>query len=120
MNIEKRKHTRYCPEGLTANITINPPPPSKKIILDGIIVNMSYTGIKIKLNTPIDTDLPDSEIIINLTLPESGVPVAINGIIKHFDNNSELGMQYTEDNPDCSVDKLIFECIKKTRDSVKT
>ena len=81
---------------LAANITIEPIPPADEIILEGIVVDMSYTGIKIKLNKPLRGDIPVSDILIKLTLPESGVQVSIHGIIKHLNTGSECGLQYSE------------------------
>ena len=112
MDKDKRKHPRFSPNGLAANITIAPPPPKKELILEGTIIDMSYTGIKIKLNTAITTDLSESEIKINLTMPESGVPVSIHGIIKHLNNESECGLHYSEQHAEDEVDDLMFECIK--------
>ncbi|MCF6252904.1 MAG: PilZ domain-containing protein [Methylococcaceae bacterium] len=112
MDTDKRRHPRFSPKGLTANITIFPPPPDQKIILKGTIVDMSYTGIKIKLNTAIKNKLPESEITITLTMPESGVPITIRGIIKHINTDSECGLQYSEKYSEHEVDDLMFECIK--------
>jgi len=112
MDSDNRKHPRFSPNGLVANITIDPPPPDEEITVEGTIVDMSYTGIKIKLNTPINGDVPVSEIQINLTMPESGVPVTIHGMIKHLNDKSECGMEYSENHPEHTVDDLMFECIK--------
>ncbi len=112
MDTDKRRHPRFSPNGLTANITILPPPPDQKIILKGTIVDMSYTGIKIKLNTAIKNKLPESEITITLTMPESGVPITIRGIIKHINTDSECGLQYSEKHSEHEMDDLMFECIK--------
>lgn len=112
MDTDNRRHPRFSPNGLIANITIDPPPPADEIILEGIVVDMSYTGIRIKLNTPISDDMPVSEIMIKLTLPESGVPVSIHGIIKHLNAEAECGLQYSEKHPEHEIDDLMFECIK--------
>ena len=119
MDSENRKHPRFSPNGLAANITIDPPPPDEEIIVDGTIIDMSYTGIKIKLNTPINGDVPVSEIRINLTMPESGVPVTIHGIIKHLNGESECGMEYSMNHPEHKVDDLMFECIKIAEDHIQ-
>jgi hypothetical protein len=119
MDIDNRRHPRFSPNGLVANITIEPPLPADKIILEGIVVDMSYTGIKIKLNTPISDDIPVSEILIKLTLPKSGIQVSIHGIIKHVDAGLEYGLQYSEKYPEHEVDDLMFECIKVARGHVQ-
>jgi len=112
MDTDNRKHPRFCPKGLTANISIESLPPKDKIILEGTIIDMSYTGIKIKLNTPFKESLQKSIILINLTLPESGVPITIRGTIKHLNNDSECGLQYAKTHTENDVDDLMFECIK--------
>ncbi len=117
METDKRKHPRFCPENLLANITLAPKAPEKKISINGTVVDMSYTGIKIKLNSPLSTDLKEAEITINLTLPESDIPVSIKGIIKHLNTESEYGLQYSENCSDNEIDNLMFECIKKTGDT---
>ncbi len=112
MDKENRNHPRVFPKGLTANISIEPPPPKDKISLEGTIIDISYTGIKIKLNTPFKECLQKSIILINLTLPESGVPITIRGTIKHLNNDSECGLQYANTHTENDVDDLMFECIK--------
>jgi len=114
---DNRKHPRFCPNGLAASISIEPPPPDEKLTFDGTVVNISYTGIKIKLSAPLNIDIPDSLLHISLTLPESGVPVTIRGTIKHLNNNSECGLQYTGKDLEHTVDDLMFECIKISDDT---
>jgi len=116
MDNENRNHPRFRPNGLNANISIDPPPPDEEIVLEGKIVDMSYTGIKIKLTKPIDNNLPTSEIKINLTMPESGVPVSIHGIIKHINEKDECGLEYSKKHQEQDVDDLMFECIKVAND----
>jgi len=120
MEKDQRIHPRFCPNDLLAKITIAPEPPQKKINFEGTVVDMSYTGIKIKLNTPINTDITEAEIIIKLTMPESGIPVSITGNIKHLNNESEYGLQYSEKCSEQDIDNLMFECIKKVDNSGKT
>ena len=112
MNQENRKYPRFCPNDLTASISIEPPPPGEKLTLEGTVINMSHAGIKIKLNTPVDIDIQKSALLINLTLPESGVPVTIRGMIRHLNNDSEYGFEYSERFQKSEADKLMFECIK--------
>lgn len=116
METENRTHPRFCPKGLTATISLEPPAPAEKIELEGIVVDMSYTGIKIKLSSPLSHDMPLSEIQINLTLPESGIPLVIHGVIKHLSESSECGLEYSEKHPEHEVDDLMFECIKISED----
>ncbi len=112
METEKRIHPRFSPNGLNATISIVPAAPNKELILEGTIIDMSYSGIKIKLNTPINSDLSESEIKISFIIPESGIPVSIHGVIKHFNEHSECGLQYSAQHTENKIDDVMFECIK--------
>jgi hypothetical protein len=114
METEKRIHPRFCPNGLNATITLVPPAPNKELILEGTIIDMSYSGIKIKLKSPINSDLSESEIKINFIIPESGLPVSIHGVIKHLNDHSECGLQYSAQHTENKIDDVMFECIKLT------
>lgn len=119
MDEEHRKYPRFCPIGLTASISIEPPLPKERFTLKGIILDMSYTGIKIKLDSPITKDIQKSMIAISLMLPESGIPVTIRGIIKYLNNSSECGFEYVKEHLDDEIDDLMFECIKRAEASVQ-
>ncbi len=119
MESENRRHPRFCPNDLEANITIVPPAPAEEICFEGTIVDMSYTGIKIKLRNPMNTAISEGEIKIEFTVPESGLPVSIHGMIKHLKENSELGLQYSEHHPENIVDDLMFECIKISDENIQ-
>ena len=114
MLIDKRKHARIKPKNLTATITIFTPDPKEEIHLEGDVLDMSASGIKIKLFSPMPDDIPESKISINVKMPKSGLPVVIKGVIKRLDNQSECGIQYFKDHPEEVVDNLLFECIKTT------
>ncbi|MDO7083291.1 PilZ domain-containing protein [Pseudocolwellia sp. AS88] len=112
MNADKRKHERIKPQSLTANITIFAPSNDSEIHLEGLVLDMSTAGIKIKLFSAMPENIPKSKIRINLLMPKSGLPLTIKGVIKRLDNNSECGIQYYKDNPNKEIDNLLFECIK--------
>ncbi|CAG7857490.1 hypothetical protein MCAMS1_02330 [biofilm metagenome] len=106
--IERRLHPRVYPQGLRAKIFLETA--SDPINLEGDVLDISLTGIKIKLDKPSE-DL-DGKIKIALSLPDTGIPLTITGILKHQANASELGLHYV-DNPDVdSLDRLLFECTK--------
>ncbi|MFT6898782.1 MAG: hypothetical protein ACJA13_003209 [Paraglaciecola sp.] len=115
--IEKRKHVRFEPTGLLAIITIYPPFPHEKILLQGVVLDMSGSGIRIKLFSAMPTDIPESKMEINLTLPKSAFPIAIKGVIRHVNPQSEIGFKFADDNEKQEVDDLLFECIKMTTPS---
>ncbi len=112
MESDKRTHKRFNPEGLAAHIIIDPPPPDEEIIIDGQIVDMSYSGIKIKLKEPLAPGVEEAELRISIVLPQSGVPISIHGMIKHVQDQHECGLQYAEKHSEQELDDLLFECVK--------
>lgn len=112
MEAEKRNHRRFNPEGLSAHIIIDPPPPAEEIIIDGQVVDMSYSGIKIKLKEPLSRGIEEAELRISIMLPESGVSVSIHGMIKHIQDQHQCGLQYAQKHSEDELDNLMFECIK--------
>ncbi|MGR8930909.1 MAG: PilZ domain-containing protein [Gammaproteobacteria bacterium] len=112
MEAEKRSHQRFSPIGLTAHIIIDPPPPEKEIVIDGEVVDLSYRGIKIRLQHPLEHDIEEAELRISIRLPESGVPISIHGMIKHIQEDHHFGLQFAEKHSEDELDNLMFECIK--------
>jgi hypothetical protein len=110
--IENRKHPRFNPQGLIANITIVPPSPAEHIMLKGIVIDMSYSGIKIKLSEMMPKDIPESKIKIHLTLPNSGLPFTIQGVIKYMNDDAVCGLNYLQEHNEQEIDDFMFECIK--------
>lgn len=119
MDLEKRICPRFLPDDLIANITVKPPLPDEEIIVEGKIIDMSYTGIKIKLNTPFPANIDCGEIRIEMTLPQSSISVSIHGVIKHRSNECEYGLQFADKHGEHDVDNLMFECIKLSGKSVQ-
>ncbi len=112
MDTDKRKHLRFNPQGLSANITIDPPAPADEIMLQGTVVDMSYSGIKIKLSAAMPENIPQSKIRIDMKMPESGIPITIRGVIKHWNDESVYGLHYSAEHSENKVDDLMFECVK--------
>lgn len=112
MDADKRNHKRFNPEGLAAHIIIDPPPPAEEIIIDGQVVDMSYSGIRIKLKEPLLLSIEEAELRITIMLPESGVSVSIHGMIKHVQDQHQCGLQYVETHTEDELDNFMFECIK--------
>ena len=112
MEEEQRNHKRFKPAGLAAHIIIDPPPPAEEIVIDGLVVDMSYSGIKIKLKRPLGYDVEEAELRISIILPESHVPVSIHGMIKHVQDQHECGLQYADKHTEDQLDSLMFECVK--------
>jgi len=109
MNSEKRFHQRIEPTNLAAQISITHLS-AKPIISEGTVLDISYSGIKIKLSQPLAVEKNDT-ITINLNLPKSGIPIAIHGIVKHRLSQSECGIYFGDLHPEESVDDLLFECV---------
>lgn len=112
MEADKRNHIRFNPEGITAHIIIDPPPPADEIVIDGLVVDMSYSGIKIQLKQPLGQEIEEAELRISIILPESGVPIFIHGTIKHIHKQHLCGLEYAEHHTEDELDNLMFECVK--------
>ena len=112
MQRDQRKYPRYASSDLHAVITISPPPPNALISLEGIVLDISHKGIKIKLNSAMPDNIPTSEILIYIVMPKSGLPVKIHGLIRHVSDESECGINFHEDHSENELNNLLFECIK--------
>jgi len=112
VDADKRTHKRFSPEGLVAHIIIEPPPPDDEIVIDGVVLDMSYSGIKIKLNQPLVYEIKEAELRISIVLPESGVTISIHGMIRHIQEQHECGLQYAGQHTESELDSLMFECVK--------
>ncbi|MDF1583382.1 MAG: PilZ domain-containing protein [Methyloprofundus sp.] len=109
MNSDNRAHPRIKPKNLVAQIKIIHPP-AEEFLTEGLVLDISYSGIKIKLNSPIQA-VENDQITISLQLPKSGIPITIHGIIKHQLSNTECGIYFGDLHPEEHVDDLMFECV---------
>lgn len=109
MEAERRQSPRFNPEGLKANITLESA--QDTINLEGEVVDISHTGVKLKLKEPMPVSI-DRKIRIDLLLPGSGIPFSISGILKHQLNATELGLHYVDYPVVEALDSFMFECIK--------
>ena len=108
MNSEKRNHQRIKPRGLRADLIFNSE--DQEIALEADILDISYSGIRVKLRKPIAADMVGN-IRINMILPESNAPFSVHGILKHRTPDDECGLHYI-DHIDGSIDDLMFECVE--------
>ncbi|MDD2760512.1 MAG: PilZ domain-containing protein [Methylomonas sp.] len=108
MNIEKRNHKRIKPRGLQAGLVFNSE--NQEIALEADILDISYSGIRVKLKQPIAANMMGN-IKIHMTLPESNTPFCVHGILKHQITDDECGLHYV-DHVHGSIDDLMFECIE--------
>jgi len=110
MNSERRKHSRFLLNGVSATLTLCYPP--EEIQIPGEIIDISCSGIKIQLSQPILQNLDGRNINIQLTMPESGIPLTIKGLIKHHLSPTEYGLHYGTPIAEELMDEFIFECTK--------
>lgn len=108
MNIEKRNHHRHKPKNLQAGVTITTS--DQEITLDADILDISLSGIRVKLKEAI-ASMINGRIKITMILPESGTPFAVHGILKHEHNEQECGVKFVN-HVEGSIDDLMFECIE--------
>ncbi|MCQ8103602.1 PilZ domain-containing protein [Methylomonas sp. SURF-2] len=108
MKPDKRSHNRIKPKGLRAGLIFNSA--QREIALDADILDISYSGIRVKLKQPIASDMTGN-IRINMILPESNTPFCVHGILKHQPANDECGLHYV-DHVHGSIDDLMFECVE--------
>lgn len=108
MKSEKRNHLRIKPKGLQADLIFNTD--NQEIALEADILDISYSGIRVKLKEPIANDMVGN-IKINMTLPESNTPFCVHGILKHQTSDDECGLHYV-DHIHGSIDDLMFECVE--------
>lgn len=108
---DNRKRTRLNPNGVNASVFIVLAD-GKEIMIEGLVVDLSYGGIKIKLNEPIIAEFQQANLSITLKLPESGISVSIRGLIKHVSNLNQYGLEFMHDDTENELDELMFECVK--------
>jgi len=108
MKSEKRTHLRIKPKGLQADLVFNTD--NQEIALEADILDISYSGIRVKLKEPIANDMVGN-IKINMTLPESNTPFCVHGILKHQTSDDECGLHYVN-HIHGSIDDLMFECVE--------
>lgn len=111
MRQERRCHPRLTLNGLKAQLTITPSL-EDSIEIDGRVIDISYSGIKIRLDSPLPKDRNEGYLKIVITLPESRVPLTIHGEIKHIGSELDYGLQYIDHSPEERLDLLMFECVK--------
>jgi len=111
MQTERRSYPRFKLQDLKASITFEDAG-CKQQVTEGAVLDISYTGIKLKLDTPMSPRM-NSTIRIVLTLPETGIPLNISGLIKHQTSAVELGLHYIDSPRQDVFNDLIFECFKR-------
>lgn len=109
MKPEKRSHRRVKPSNIQADVS-SAHASDEEVDLSAEILDISRTGIRIKLSKPLDTSIHD-KLKINMILPESGTPFTVHGQLKHQHSETEYGIHLTH-HVEGSVDDMLFECVK--------
>lgn len=116
MHNERRIHPRLSINGLKAHISLdclkNAP-----LEIDGDVIDISYTGIKIRLDSPLP-EQSEGTVKIVIVLPESKIPLTIHGEIKHFRPRFEYGLHHGNHSTEEALDELMFECVKLSNSNI--
>ena len=107
---DQRLYPRFDPKGLTAHVTLEHEA-DQQIDISGEIIDISHSGIRLKLLSPLAVKIND-KIRITLILPESGIPLTISGIIKHEITDGEYGLHYVTQPSKSDYDEIVLECFK--------
>lgn len=108
---ERRNHPRFYPQGLQAVIFVEADP---ELSIAGEVIDISCSGIKIRLDAPLVATI-HGKIRIRLTLPRTGIPLNISGIVKHQQRPCEYGVRYENSLSPEQLDDFLFECVKLPR-----
>lgn len=106
----QREHSRFNPKGLTAQVTLEHDT-EEQIVVTGEILDISYSGIRLKLATALPVTIND-KLKIKLILPESGIALTISGIIKHEISDLEFGLHYDTPTSQSDYHEIVLECFK--------
>ena len=111
MKKERRSQNRVIPKGLRVNIH-QIDIPAQEVTLNAEIMDISRTGIRIRLNKPLNKVL--NKVKISMHLPDSGTPFSVNCIIKNQHSDKEYGLCYSDENHHTqkSIDDMLFQCVK--------
>lgn len=107
---ERRLHPRLAVKDLKAHITISRSS-EETIDIEGQVIDISYTGIKISLDSPLPMAV-EGLLKIVIILPQSRIPLTIHGEIRHMSPGLNCGMQYIESSSEENLDRLMFECVR--------
>lgn len=110
--MEKRQSPRFKTTKLKALITLLISPDSAPVEIEGDVLDMSMTGLKIKLHTALPSNLGQAKIKISLTSAHSTIPIHINGVIRYQSLTTQYGLQFAAENTTQAINNLLFECAR--------
>jgi hypothetical protein len=109
---ERRQHPRYSANGLKAAVKLGEF--NEQVVLYGEVVDISLDGIKIKLDKPTDDDLA-GDIEIDLFLPNTEIPITVNGVLRHINGTGQLGLHYLHYPVAETLNHFMFDCMKLSK-----
>lgn len=108
MQTDRRNEPRTDANGLAAKMTVFLPNGSM-LVAEATLLNVSRTGIKLRVKKPLIAD-SDAKVQIETLLPDAGIPVIVNAVIVHNKFDSEFGIHYIDVRPEDPLEQLISEC----------
>ncbi len=109
MKPERRSYRRVKSKKIQADVS-STAQANQEMNLNGEILDISRTGLRIKLNQPLNSKIHD-KINITLVLPHSGTPFSVHGILINKHTETEYGIHYASHTHE-SIDDMLFECVK--------
>lgn len=110
MSKNQRQYSRFDPHGLIASVILEHES-EDQVLVSGEVIDMSYSGIRLKLAAPLHVEIND-KIKIQLVLPESGIPYTIRGVIKHELIDNQYGLVFVSPPSKNEYEDLVLECFK--------
>lgn len=110
--MEKRRYPRYKTTKLKALIILSPTADDVELQIEGEVLDMSMSGLKIKLHAPLPVDLGEARIKILLSSAHSKVPMQISGMIRYQSLSTQYGLQFAADNAPQAINDFLFECAR--------
>jgi c-di-GMP-binding flagellar brake protein YcgR len=108
MESDRRENPRTAAKGLKAKIIITHSNRSI-MIADVNLLDVSRTGIKLRVQKPLAVDL-GTKVQLEIILSESGLPVILDAEVVHEKFESEFGLHYIDVKPEDPLTELIAEC----------
>ena len=110
--MEKRQYPRYKTTKLKALVSLFISPHSAPVQIEGDVLDVSMTGVKIKLHSELPANLGEAKVKISLSSLHSKVPMQINGMIRYKSLTTQFGLQFAADNAPQDISDFLFECAR--------
>ena len=110
--MEKRQYPRYKTTKLKALVSLFISPHTVSVEIEGDVLDVSMTGVKIKLYGELPANLGEARVKISLSSAHSKVPMQINGMIRYKSLTTQYGLQFAADNAPQAINDFLFECAR--------